>query len=64
MSVDNSGVCYFTDNTAPYSCGYKIEGVMKNIEYYCTANYLHLETIFNTKCRSMSFTNHMMSFTP
>ena len=43
MSVDKSGVCYFTDNSTSYSCGYKIEGVMENIEYYCKVrdNFKH-----------------------
>ena len=34
-AVQNSSICNFADCTTPYSCGYKVNEVMKDVEDDC-----------------------------
>ena len=46
--VDNSSICNVADDATPYSCGYKIDKVIKNMEDHCAMLVVWLRDNFLT----------------
>ena len=58
-AVKNSSICNFLDDTTPYSCGYKVNEVMRDVEDYCATLVAWFKDNFLTlnadKCHLLFF---------